>query len=389
MKGAIQTNGGGNFLKRAGTAIVVLTIGVLLSMLCVIFYTSRISMKPDENPDYRLNQHPEISIQLRGRSVPVRYYTVESRVQHAVPLTRVGRKETKAAILFVHGFRDNALYFERIARCFVGRGYRAFLLELPGYDAASWRSQGAQGTSPALDEYAIPVFAEYLQHVIEALEVKHHVERREWIIWGHSMGGAIVYRAMTQNPAMFLQFDHVVLEAPAFASRLTFGSKFTIWLSKPLQKYAVGKFIGRKLIEAYIVKQGTSPEVVSYKPRTIEGFTDSYSIFHQIAASIKHPTNNFDAKILQEVGRDRLLWVWSSKDQAVNANPPEVIPAKQQIRTDLEHTGSLAAPQEVCQQVDQKFAELKFRTCGRDASCAHVQRSGIGTPAWRRKWERF
>ncbi|MBI1924322.1 alpha/beta fold hydrolase [Candidatus Poribacteria bacterium] len=195
-------------------------------------------MKTDENAVYRLNQHPEIPIQLYGRTVPVRYYTVEE-------VSPIATTENKGTILLVHGIRDNALYFERIARCFVSQGYRVFLLELPGYDAHSW------GSPAQLDEYTISAFAEYLQHAIEALEAKHQIKRGEWIIWGPSMGGAIIYQAMAQNPAMFRQFDHIVLEVPAFASRLTFGAKFLIRLSEQLHKSAIGRAIGRKLIQSY------------------------------------------------------------------------------------------------------------------------------------------
>ena len=309
-------------------------------------------MKLDENSDYRFNQPPEIPIQLRGSDVPVRYYTVED------VLPTIGYTGTKGAIVFVHGLRDRARYFERIARCFVGRGYRAFLLELPGYDARSW------GSPAQLDEYTIPAFAEYLQHSIEALEARHHIARSEWIIWGHSMGGAIVYRAMAQNPAMFCQFDAIVLEAPAFSGRLTFGSHVAIWLSEPLHKSVTGRYIGRKLIEAYRVTQGTHPGAASDKALTIEGYADSYPIFYQSVVSLKHPSNTFDPKHLQALGRERLLWIWSPNDQAVNAKPPQVIPVRQQIKLVAGHASSLVAPQAVCQEVEQKLGELKSEGTG-------------------------
>lgn len=303
-------------------------------------------MELDENVAYRLNQHPEILIQLQGRAVPVRYYTVEK----ALPIAHT---ETKGTILFVHGLGPRAPQFARVARCFVHRGYRTFLLELPGYDARSW------GCEIQLDEYTISVFAQYIQRAIEALEAKHQVRRLEWTIWGHSMGASIVYQAMAQNPAMFLQFDYIVLESPAFANRLAFLSNFILWLSKSLHKSVIGRYIGRKLIKFYILDQHYDPGVFFYMPREIGGFADSFAIFHQNVQSMKHPSNNFDPKILQEVGRERLLWIWSPKDQAINAKPPEVIPEKQQIRLPVDHNISLVAPQQVCLKVDQKFAEFK------------------------------
>ena len=108
-------------------------------------------MRPDHDAESHLTRQAEIPIQLDGGDVPVRYYTVEPGSPESDTTTR---EET---ILFVHGLRDNALYFERIARRFASRGFRSFLLELPGYDSRSW------GTSVQLAEYTIPVFAQYLQ----------------------------------------------------------------------------------------------------------------------------------------------------------------------------------------------------------------------------------
>jgi pimeloyl-ACP methyl ester carboxylesterase len=289
----------------------------------------------DKNITTQLTQQPEIPIRLRGREIPVRYYTAGD-----------SQKNDKPAILFVHGLRDSAFYFERIAGCFAERGYRGFSLELPGYDADAW------GASVQLDEYTIPTFAAYLQAAIEALGTQHRLERHEWAVWGHSMGGAIVYRAMAENPAMFRQLRHIILEAPAFADRLTFGSRIGLWLSEPLSKSAPGRYVGRKLIEGYIARQGVAFD----KLTEIEGFIDSHAIFQQVTTSLKDPANTFDAEILQTVGDARLLWIWSIIDPAVKAKPLEVIPVEQQLRFKAGHNVSLVAPEAVCQKVEQRFA---------------------------------
>ena len=263
-----------------------------------------------------LKPQTEIPIEVDGKKVGLRYYVCGGFHTSHHTFT----------ILFVHGIRTNALYFQPLATCLAQYGYRSIALEYPGYDQDKW------GTHSSLDPFTIPIFSRYVHQSLKTLSNKHKISFKNWIMWGHSMGGAVVYNAVKQYPKMFNQTSYIVFEAPAFAHYLTFGTKAVIHLSK--------------LIRTYYNKRKLS--LGSLDQSKLTGHCDSYRILEANINSIRHPSNNFDVTTFELVGLNKIIWIWSPYDVVLHAKPPDIIPSIQQIRFKTSHDISSIAPKLVC-----------------------------------------
>ena len=279
-----------------------------------------------------LKPQPEIPIEVDGQNVGLRYYTLD-------PFNTPSHTFT---ILFAHGIRATALYFQPLAECLAQYGCRSIALEYPGYDQEKW------GTSSVLEPFTIPVFARYVHQALKILSSKYTIGFENWIIWGHSMGGAVTYNAVKQYPMTFDKMGYIVLEAPAFERHLTFGTKAAIHLSRLIRNSRLGHMIGRYVTQTYYTKRELPSGPSNHQRFSIEGHCDSYRVLDANTTSIRHPANNFDAATFESVGLNKLIWVWSPDDVVLHAQPPDIIPQNQQIQLKTAHGISSAAPKLVC-----------------------------------------
>lgn len=274
-----------------------------------------------------LKPKPEIPIEVDGRKVGLRYYF----------LAPFNISDHTSAIVFVHGIRTSAMYFQPLATCLAQCGYHSIALEYPGYDQENW------GVSSTLEPFTIPVFAHYTHRALKILSNKYKIGLKNWIIWGHSMGGAVVHNAVKQYPATFGRTAYIVLEAPAFANYLTFGTKAAIHLGQLMRNLKLGS-----IIRTYYTKRGLLSKPLNYQKFTIEGHCDSHYILDANINSIRHPANNFDAATFESIGLNKLIWIWGTDDIILHAQPPDTIPKSQQVQLKTSHNISLTAPKLVC-----------------------------------------
>ena len=279
-----------------------------------------------------LKPKPEIPIEVDGQKVGLRYYF----------LAPFNISDHTSAIVFVHGIRTSAMYFQPLATCLAQCGYHSIALEYPGYDQENW------GVSSTLEPFTIPVFAHYIHRALKILSNKYKIGLENWIIWGHSMGGAVVHNAVKQYPATFGRTAYIVLEAPAFANYLTFGTKAAIHLGQLMRNLKLGAMIGRSIIRTYDTKRGLLSKPLNYHKFTIEGHCDSHYILDANINSIRHPANNFDAATFESIGLNKLIWIWGTDDIILHAQPPDTIPKSQQVQLKTSHNISLTAPKLVC-----------------------------------------
>ena len=71
--------------------------------------------------------------------------------------------------------------------------------------------------------------------------------------------------------------------------------------------------------------------------------------------------NNIQEPVLNQIGIEKILWLWSPKDLAVKAAPPSFIPIAQCIQLAVDHDISFQAPDQVCQAVIERQPEFAKR----------------------------
>ena len=266
-----------------------------------------------------------LSVVIDGQSVPVRYYAFPAE----------NTESSGGVMMFIHGFRSNARYFYPVALAFSKAGYQSFSLELPGYNQASW------DTSAELAIYDLPTYGQYVARSLEIITRAEQIDLARLTIWGHSMGSGIVYRAAADHPNLFSCLQSVVFEAPAFADCITKFSKTAIWFST------------KTLSLVHRHKQSVSTYA---KWLRIEGHADTPRVFLQNANSMLKPQNNITQGVLNQIGMEKIIWLWSPRDIAVYSPPPSFIPKRQRICVAVNHGISHQEPDKVCQAIlDRQF----------------------------------
>ena len=289
------------------------------NLICLFFFSLVISNTEADNLEKRINK--SLSVIIDGDKVPIRYYDFSVE----------GSKNTSSDVmLFIHGFRSNARYFYPIASAFSQVGYRSFSLELPGYDKSTW------GSTTELVNYELATYARYVASSIEAISGAEEIDLTHLTIWGHSMGSSIVYRAIADQPHLFSCLKSIVFEAPAFPNSITQVSKFAIWLSTKILKFGDRH-------------DGSAPKWLKWLG--IGGSTDNYQVFAQNAYSMLKPENNIKQEVLEQIGVEKVFWLWSAKDIAVYSPPPDFIPNEQSIQVFVGHSISHRAPKKICETI--------------------------------------
>ena len=294
--------------------------------------------------------HNTFSVVIEGKTVPVRYYAFPAHKTR-----EQGLSTEQGVIIFVHGIRSNARYFRPVAMALSKVGYSSFSLELPGYDQDTW------GSHIELVRYDLPAYGQYVTRSVEMLISKEQIDPSRLTFWGHSMGSGIIYRALVENPDLFSQVRSIVFEAPAFANCVSKGSKFAIWWGKQLNRTRPSRWLSTQILFSFYRLQGHSGTSLNPKSVRTEGWADNYEVFFQNSQSMLQPENNIQEPVLNRIGIEKILWLWSPKDLAVKAAPPSFVPIEQCIQLAVDHDISFQAPDQVCQAVIERQPEFEKR----------------------------
>jgi hypothetical protein len=98
------------------------------------------------------------------------------------------------AILYCHGNRQNMTYFQHRIKFLVENGYRVFMFDYRGYG----HSQGKP--------YEQGLYSD-LESFLGFIDKEYGVKKDNLVIWGHSLGGAVVTDVASRN-----DFKGVILE---------------------------------------------------------------------------------------------------------------------------------------------------------------------------------
>lgn len=102
--------------------------------------------------------------------------------------------KSKPAVLYCHGNADNISYFQDRIKFLVDNGYRVFMIEYRGYGS----SEGKPSEEGLYRD---------LESMISHLRSDYGISKKDLIVWGHSLGGAVVADVTSRK-----NFRGVILE---------------------------------------------------------------------------------------------------------------------------------------------------------------------------------
>ncbi len=183
----------------------------------------------------------------------------------------------KATVLLVHGLGEYAGRYNHLA----------FVLNQAGYAAIGYDQIGHGLSSGARGDIEQP---QQLVQDLQSVAVHMRPENTALVLLGHSMGGLVVARTMTEYPELA---DAVVLSSPALGAYTTWIDKLLLafmpawfphvkvdnklplnWLSRDAQvarEYRHDKWVHRKIsagLAAWIISQGEIARVQAEHWRT-------------------------------------------------------------------------------------------------------------------------
>ena len=122
------------------------------------------------------------------------------------------RERARGTVLFLHGFTENAFKYAEMIHSVLSKGYAALAYDQRGH-GRSWRDPGVKLVSVTHVE-KFDQYVSDLRFVCDAILPRFP---RPWIIFAHSMGGAVASLYLEQYPDTF---NRAVLCAPMIAPNL-------------------------------------------------------------------------------------------------------------------------------------------------------------------------
>lgn len=104
-------------------------------------------------------------------------------------------KDSRGAVIILHGFTESAEKFREVSYYFYGEGYSVYVPDLRGH-GSSYRTSVKAGTVNGND------FGDYVRDLEVLIEtvVKPYEERKPVYIYSHSLGGAVAVLYMEKHP---------------------------------------------------------------------------------------------------------------------------------------------------------------------------------------------
>jgi len=186
----------------------------------------------------------------------------------------VKAKQGKPTIIYCHGQGDNITLWQNVIKYFSDLGYGVFLLEYRGHG----RSSGKPFESGLYMD---------LESAVKHLKTAEKVPQEDVILWGRSLGGAVVADVASRNKykAVILEstFTNIRDEALHLTGTGILEAKFGFWkwisglvvkLMPLTQKFETEKKIHKiksPLLIGHSIHDTTVPVEMSYKLRTLHG----------------------------------------------------------------------------------------------------------------------
>jgi pimeloyl-ACP methyl ester carboxylesterase len=211
----------------------------------------------------------------------------------------------KGVIAMVHGFCENQLYFQRVARPLTKAGYDCIAINLFGYNGSLPNQENC---------YTVQAYAQQVHEALQELERLRFIKKLV-AVWGHSMGATAVYLASNDIVTSHPEVQGIFLENPGF------GSVFSL-LSRVLKPSAfLANFAGaRRLLQPFVnllfarkikdadAKQFMKHLLIDYAPKKSVAVANLNSLSKL----------DFSLENISENALRKLYFIFSQKDKLIS-----------------------------------------------------------------------
>ncbi len=222
--------------------------------------------------------------------------------------------EAGIVILF-HGLGFTGEYYKPLAMLFAVSGYDVYAVNQFGYT-------GSFCASEAESPYSLMTYVKEVPDMLLQIERRYaqayNIQPKEIILWGQSMGGAVITKSSQLFPEAFARCSLIVLEAPAYKQAI---STFAALGCKEswLMKYNPVVDIAQK-INAWYHLNSRLPG--SYADRFFQMPTrfgmDKPEVFVQNSESLISDDNKYEPDLISPEIRAKMVWLCSPFDEQVS-----------------------------------------------------------------------
>ncbi len=257
-------------------------------------------------------------------------------------------------VVLVHGFCENHLYFRRLAGLFNEAGYDCLAVNLFGY---------AGSLSDSETGYSVQAYAQQLREALSELE-RLRLLKTLIAVYGHSMGGTVVYLAGDEILARHPEVKALVLENPGFKHTFTF-------LARTLKPFAkLANFTGpRRVLQLFVdllfgigIKERSGKQFIRhlltwYAPRKEVAVQNLSSIF-EVTFSAEETAGIADRLHLVISRRDKLNSFRKVQEKVLAAVSEDASSRERLlILAHADHFASLQVPDEIVAFLLQRIKE--------------------------------
>lgn len=251
----------------------------------------------------------------------------------------------KGTVLVLHGFTENAYKFAEVIYSLLQNGFSVVAYDQRGH-GRSWRDEGVR-SDPSLTHVA--VFDEYVNDLKAVCDTVLKTMPKPWMIFSHSMGGAVTSLFLEQYPDVF---SRAALCAPMIAphrnnvplfavkgicrgAKLIGKGKQRIFLSKPYagpEDFATSCATGKERFDWYDGVKAANKEFWNNGPTyawTLESMKVTARILapgavEKIACPVRLYTADDDSSVLPEEQKQFIARVKNGTHQFVKGSRHEI-----------------------------------------------------------------
>ncbi|MBQ7064135.1 MAG: alpha/beta hydrolase [Firmicutes bacterium] len=131
--------------------------------------------------------------------------------------------EPRGTVMLLHGFTENAYKFSEVIFGFLQNGWNVVVYDQRGHGRSSRDARVKD-----LREVNIDRFGQYVEDLRTVYQQLMQDQPRPWVVWSHSMGGAVAALALEEQPDAF---DKAVFSSPMIAPST---GGFPVWVGKSM-----------------------------------------------------------------------------------------------------------------------------------------------------------
>jgi len=197
------------------------------------------------SPDYAKTMNEEVLPWLRENGREMTFRGADGKPLHGY---RYDAENSRGTMLVLHGFTENAEKFSELLYSLARSGYSVLAYDQRGH-GYSWRDEDVRKDMSLTH---VARFEDYVQDVKAVCDQALKEMPKPWMIFGHSMGGAVTAAFIEDYPEVF---EKAVLCAPMISPQR---SGMPLWMGKAMCRTA--KLFGKGKSRIFISKPWAGPE---------------------------------------------------------------------------------------------------------------------------------